>query len=308
MGESKFNPNSILLMQAQKAAFGGGTFAADPDSIPGADYTPPQKLYKEHYERQGRLYRGKVPWSQAAVGFFGSDDPTDSAQHQARAHAAYDVLMRLHVATDILTAGVCTLENLTRYELVVLPDLRFLTDEHLDALRLFHVSGRELLVFGEPGDEDESVKRSSEHPLAELSHGPLDPRVIEETVAAMADRLRPTLRMDASVEGTVAGAVKAAAWADHPTNPSQVVVHVVNFNVGLASGECHIARIAAATVTVPFPAKPVRSRIIRVDDRTEDRARPVIEDGHAMVEVRDIGIHTIVVFDRDAGGRSTVEL
>jgi hypothetical protein len=308
VGESKFNPNSILLMQAQKAAFGGGSFAADPASIRGAEYMPPQKLYKEHYERQGRLYRGKVPWSQAAVGFFGSDDPSDAARHQARAHAAYDVMMRLHVATDILTAGVCTLENLTRYELVVLPDLRFLTDAHLDALRIFHVGGRELLVFGDPGDEDESVRRASEHPLAELSRGRLNARVIEETVAAMADRMRPTVQMDSSVDRSIADAVKAAAWADHPSSPSQVVVHVVNFNVGLSSGDQGVARIDAATVTVPFPAGPVRSRIIRVDDRVEERARPTVEEGHVMVEVKDIGIHTIVVFDRDAGERSTVKL
>lgn len=298
MGDRKFNPNSILLMQAQKAAFGGGSFAADPDAIPGADLMPQQKLYKEHYEQQRRLYRDKVPWSRAAVGFFGSDDPGDAAEYQARSHAAYDVLMRLHVATDILTSGVCSPENLTRYELIVLPDLRFLTDEHLDALRLFQLSGRELVVFGGPGDDDDRVRESSENPLAKLSRGPLSPEVIEETVAAMADRLRPTLQIDSSVESRQADAVKVAIWADDPARPSQVIAHLVNFNVGTEPDSPEVVRIPSARVAVPFPGGDVFCRIIRVDDRHEQRARAEIDQGHAVVEVEQIGIHTIVVFDR----------
>lgn len=301
MSGRKFSPNSILLMHAQKAAFGGGQFAREPDGIRGAELIPQQRLYQEHYERLGGLYRDKSTWSQAAVGFFGSDDPQDSAEHQAKAHAAYDVLMRLHVATDILTPGVCTLENLSRYALVILPDLRYLTDEHLDALRLFHAGGRKLLVFGDPGDENERMKLSSEHPLAGLSRGPLDPEVIEKAVAELGEKLRPTLLIDPSVDPEVAGAVKAAAWVDDPSRPCQVIVHVVNFNVDLDAEEYTVARVSAATVTVPFPAGHARCRIIRVDDRAEERARAVVDDDHVTVDLEDLGIHTIVVFERQRG-------
>ncbi len=299
-------PNSILLMHAQKAAFGGGNLAAEPASIRGAETIPQQRLYQEHYERLGDLYREMTTWSQAAVGFFGSDDPKDAAEYQAKAHAAYDVLLGLHVATDIVTPGVCTLEKLSRYELVVLPDLRFLTDEHLDALRIFHAGGRRLLVFGDREDCTGQVRETSENPLARLSEGPLDPEIIRRTVADMTDEIRPLLHLPASVDRKHAVAIKAAAWVDDPAGPSRVIVHLVNFNVDPEADEYRVARVKAGLVTVPFPDSDTTCRVIRVDDRREERVSAVVDDDHVRTEVTDLGIHTIVVFKRDHPGDDAI--
>jgi len=297
-GRLGLNHNALLLAHAEAAAFSGGGMARGIGPL--RDMAEAMSLYDRHYDRCRDLYDGLTPWSKAAVALFGTEYFYGNRGQVGQAEAAYDALIARHIPTDVLTTRGCFIPNLHRYDLIVLPDVRFISEEQMRALRTFRREGGDLLVFGQTGRYDDRMREREDNPLAELSVGDaFDFEALEAKLAEMRETLPPLLAVDGLPDMRRRWAIKPAMYIDSPRDPSRIVVHLLNYNVEIGRDFGQVTPVPSAHLRVPLPDDfvPQRARVIRVEDESEEIAAVGIEGQFATVGVHDLGIHTIIVVE-----------
>ena len=293
-----YNRNAALLAHAEAAAFGGGGSARSPGTVRFPELNDVQNLYHRHYAQHRELYDGKRTLPQAAVVCFGTQWFYGHAGHVPAAKAALDALLEEHVLADVLTMPGCFKENLSRYRLLVLPDLQYLSDEHVRAFEDFERAGGKLLVYAEPGRYDEFMRKRRANPLQRLA---VEPAFSYESLRAKLkqceDAIQPVIEPRGIGDARERWAVKASAYVDDVRKPRQVILHILNYNVQLGRGVDRIVRVPEVAVRLPVPKgmKPTRVTILRVEGEREERLEPTLARGHAMFDIKDVGIHTICV-------------
>jgi len=295
-----FNRNALLLAHAEAAAFSGGGMATSPGSYRDLDLSQPQVLYDRHYDEHRDLYDGMHPWSKAAVALFGTEWFYGNAGHVGQAQAAYDALIARQVPADVLTTRGCFAENLARYRLIVLPDVRYISDEQMRALGQFRQAGGEVLVFGETGRFDDRMRERADNPLAHMSVADaFDFGALEAKLNEMREVLPPVLTVDGLDDIRQRWAFKPAMYIDRPEGASRIIVHILNYNVEIGREHGAVTRVPAAHLRVPLSERfvPSNARIIRVEDEAEETAPLEIDARFGVVDVEDLGVHTIVVLD-----------
>ncbi|MBM4048345.1 MAG: hypothetical protein FJ279_24855, partial [Planctomycetes bacterium] len=294
------NRNAALLSLAEAAAFGGGGIVRTNGPITDPKLNDVQNLYRSHFRQHRGLYDGKRPLAQAAVACFGSQHYYGHGDHLTVAKSIYDTLLEQRLLTDILTLEGCFDANLARYRLIVLPDVRYLSDEHVRSLEAFRRRGGELLVYGDTGKYDQFMRERKENPLAPLRLAPeFDYESLEAKLAALKTKAWPVIEPTGLRDAWENGAVKAAAYVDDPARPRQAILHVLNFNTDLGRDVNRVARVPAVDVRLPLPQglTPKSVRVIRVEDAKEERLTPSVAAGSASFRVADVGIHTVCVVE-----------
>jgi hypothetical protein len=93
--------------------------------------------------------------------------------------------------------------------------------------------------------------------------------------------------------------VKAAAYMDDPARPTQLVLHVVNFNVYLGRKMDKVLRVPSLSVQIPLPGgmTPKGAKIIRLDDGKEQAVPVSVKAGKGLFTLQDVGVHTVCVIE-----------
>lgn len=295
-----YNRNAVVLVHAEAAAFSGGGMARSPGAMSSPDFNDLQNLHRAHYQQCRDLYEGKHTWPQAAVALFGSDYYYGNRGHIGAAKAAYDALLERHILTDVLRARGCFADNLRRYRLIVLPDVRYLSEQQMAALAEYRQAGGELLVCGDTGRFDDRMRERAANALTPARAGDFfDYDSLEAKLEQMKRRMPPAIEAQGLDDIRAQWAVKAAAYVDDPAHAEQLILHVLNYNVELGTDVDQVQVVPTLRVRMPLPEgfAPRRCRVIRVEKGTEQALTPRVADGVAAFEVTEARIHTICVLE-----------
>ena len=297
-----YNPHASALTHAEAAAFGGGGVARSPGPIryPDDALSAVQNRYRAHYRERRTLYDGKRTWPQAAVACFGSQHLYGHTGHVGAANAVFDALLEEHVLTDVLTAPGCIPENLRRYRLIVLPDLRYLSDAQVRALVDYQSAGGRLLVYGQCGRCDEFMRERGDNPLGRAPAAPaFSYQSLRAQLRDCGETLAPVLVTEGLSDVRERWAVKAAAYVDDPRRPRQIILHVLNYNVDLGRGVDGLLPVPSVRVRLPLPpgTTPKSARLLCVDTGAEHPLDHETAAGRVGFTLTDLGVHTICVVE-----------
>jgi hypothetical protein len=140
----------VELGYAECAAGGGGAFVQ-----PGVAYPEIRKLWRSFYEQNKELFQGFR--QSAPIGLVMAYDELDygNDDHLRQSLATGYALMARHIPMALLPKeALSTLDKLSAYEVIILPNLQFLSDAAMQGLGNYLAQGGHILSSGECGAYD----------------------------------------------------------------------------------------------------------------------------------------------------------
>ncbi|MGD9495525.1 MAG: hypothetical protein AB7Y46_04345 [Armatimonadota bacterium] len=289
--EANLGPNVHVgyLGLAEAAAFGGGgTYLM---------YRPSQHPWMAHvratmndfFARNADLYARRYPWGQVAIfapvlpGYFG-----DSSAYQA-AGQALDVLADRGLLVDLLTEQTFSPEAMARYQMVVVPSVRIMSDAQMQALIDYAEEGTLVLMGGETAARDQFGR---ERPMDQRL--PLLSAADAQTPGTLPDDL--AVKMPAPLRAhDVAPLVRFAAYVDDWEAPTDLTVHCVNYDVDIGTAHDRVGAIEDLHLTIPLPPGTTATSATLKAPAAEDVELPVTGGaGVAEVTIPRLDVYAFV--------------
>ena len=153
----------IELATAEAAAFGGdGMFVQ-----PGFQNPDVRERYREFYDARADWFRNRQSVANVGVYFSFDELHMENMRHLAEALMMAGYLSDHHVLFDFLCEGQLQLEEMSRFEVVILPHAEYLPREARTAIDRYLESGGCVLVTGNTGAFDGNGKPWSRDDLLE---------------------------------------------------------------------------------------------------------------------------------------------
>ena len=249
-------PDSRKLILAEAAAFGSGTYnGVRPSS------RELQAPYIRFLRDNADVYDGKVSAARIAMPFFPMRDyyrmAGQTSRHTATARSIFLRLAELQIPCDLFSETGLEADALGTYDALIVPELKFVSDEHLALIRGFVEGGGTLIAFGEFATHDELMRERAQAdwlPAADatgsLGEGAIVRRELLPTESGMLELLVSMGEVRLVVEeGRGAHPLmRSSCYADE----DEVVVHLLNYSVPIDSSAETVPR-TNVRVRVPLP-------------------------------------------------------
>lgn len=295
--EANLGPNAHVgvLALAEAAGLGGGGSALmyRPSTHPWmADV---RAMMNDFFARNADLYAGRSPWGQVAVfapvlpSYFG-DNSTWGAAGQA-----LEVLSGDGLLVDLLTENTFSPEALARYEMVVVPSVRIMSDAQMQALIDYADQGTLVLVGEDTATRDRFGRERPDAARQAL----LDAAdaVLTGSLSDLAVETPASLRADGE-----APLVRFAAYVDDPDAPADLTVHCVNYDVDIGTAHDRVGSVEDLRLTIPLPPGTRAAGPTLIAPGAEDIELPVTgRDGVAVVTIPRLDVYAFLHIPLERG-------
>jgi len=189
------SPAISELAFAESAAYGGGAYVQA-----GYDVPEIRRRYRELGTRHKELFDGLEPVAHVGLGFLFNQSLLENPAHMQQFYPLKLALSNSHYLWDTVTEDDLTVEKLSRYRVVVMPDERYLPPEAEAALRDWAARGGTL------------IRAAGIAPL-------------ENVVAQLAGRnIEWTTRRDLT-------GLRAAVYKEQQGKKTRFVIHLLNYEM-----------------------------------------------------------------------------
>lgn len=285
------NANVYALGIAEAAAFGGGGCYAPTRQRP--EFSPVRAAYNRFFSENADLYRGKLPYSQVGIiGFVLPNYYGDRATYSG-VDQCLQTLMAGHVLSDIVPERVFTDEWIARYPALVVPYCAIMSASQMATLVAYARKGGKLILLGATTAARDRFGRQRDpnerKPLLEAAQLCLD----SDLGAALADGA-PIAAFGLCPEN-VAPLVRFAAYVDDPREPTELILHCVNYDVDLGTDHDRVGTVHDLALSIPLPVG--RSAVRAVLETPGCTAQPLAvssRNGRAELTVPQLRIYSVV--------------
>lgn len=283
------NIPSAELGMAETAAFGnGGGFLVRSQY---GNFAEALRKWADFHERLAPVFAGNLSRANVAVACFPEQRLYGNSTHIQRVRALTPLLANNHLLFDYVLEEGFTAQRLKGYDLVIVPDVRFMSRAQLTALEEYLKGNGTVVLIGENAVNDEFARPYAQSPLPAasarcvyLSAMPNDGGVTELLGKLDLQRLALAPRDEAR-----------NVWLNAFARPdgSKLFLHVVNYNVELGSKAPEPQPIAGLKVKLPVPAgKQIGD--VQVHDPDQAQPAPATVTAGGMLALPPLRIYQIV--------------
>jgi hypothetical protein len=254
----KSSPAVSELAFAEPAAYGGGAYVQ-----PGYDVPEIRKRYRELAASHKELFDGLEPVAHVGLGFLFNQSLLENPAHMQQFYPLKLALSNAHYLWDTVTEEDLSVEKLSRYRVVVMPDVRYLPPEAEAALRDWTSRGGVLIRTAGITPPESAVSQ-------------LTGRNIEWTT-----------RRD------LAG-LRAAVYQKRQGNKTRVVIHLLNYEM---TPEQDPAPVTGLPVSIALPSGDWKMEIAKSLIPGAGQTAPVearIEEGCLRLVAPEFRIYQII--------------
>jgi hypothetical protein len=155
------------LAHAEVAAAGGGAFIQ-----PGLGAPQSRQRWKEFFAEHKDLWQEGHSWARVGLLFWSDQIFYENTEHLAYSHALVHILSENQVPFDMVSEE--NLRNVSQYQVVFAPQLRYLDEPQIFALLEFAKQGGNLIIIKPFGSEDKYVRPMKSTLLDEVTPGDND--------------------------------------------------------------------------------------------------------------------------------------
>jgi len=153
--------DGIALAMAEAGAGGGGCL------IQGNYNCPEVRLqYRDFWRENRALFEGLRPWSQVGVCYMFDELYWGNFEHLRAVFSIRQHLSNEHALFDFIVEQNFSAATLKRFEVVILPEVRYLSEERVGALNDYVSSGGIVVMIGRCATFDEEGRQRSQDPFA----------------------------------------------------------------------------------------------------------------------------------------------
>lgn len=153
--------DAIALANAEAAAGGGGAFVQC-----GFAQADAMRFWGEWFDRHAERCANLESVHDVALVFFVEQMYWENKQHIDAAFRVRQALSNNHILFDVLVEPYLTAESLASFDVVIVPEVHYLSDAAIKLLTDYVEGGGRLIVIGKSGAYDERGN-SRPHPLRE---------------------------------------------------------------------------------------------------------------------------------------------
>ncbi len=285
-------PNKYVgaLGIAEASAFGGGGCYLHRGPRHAEWLIPVRAKWNAFFDRCARDLAGKYPWGQVAIfapvapSYFNDRMTYSGAEHTLR------TLLERKILADLITENTFTAERLARYEAVVVPFVAIMSDAQMQTLIDYGDAGGTLVLIGEDvasrdrfgRDRAEADRQALLDAAALHTPASVDQALVDG--AALAE-----LPLGARNEAPL---VRMAAYVDDPEAPTELLLHMVNYDVHLGMDEPRLNAVSDLALTVPLPTGTVATgATLKRPDADDLPVAVACEGGTARLTVPELNIY-----------------
>lgn len=295
------NRNVGSLGIAEASAFGGGGCYLHRG--PGAHpwLIEVRNTWNAFFDRCADDLTGKYPWGQVAI--FAPVAPAyfnDRTTYSGVDHVLH-VLAKHKILADLVTENTFNADWLARYRAVVVPFVPFMSDAQINTLIDYARSGGTLVLIGENVAARDHLGRERSPAARQVLLDAAawhDPTSIHSALAEGGPLAEmPLAAVD---EGPL---VRLAAYTDDPAEPTELLVHLVNYDVRLGLDYDDVGTVEALSLRVPLPTGTrATSATLRAPGAEDIELEVTTRDGVALVTVPRLEIYALLRIPLERGG------
>lgn len=289
--------DSRKLVLAEAAAFGSGAYNGVRRS--SRDQQAPMiRFLRENAD----VYDGKVSMARVAMPFFPMRDfyrlEGRGSAHTQTARRLFERLAELQVPCDLFSETGLEPATLATYDALIVPELRFVSDEHLEAMRAFVEGGGRLIAVGEFATHDELMRPRAQPdwlPAADASRAPGEGHVVRRdllpTQTELLELLAPLGETRLVVEDgrDVHPLMRTACYSDE----EEVVVHLLNYSVPIEAGAGETVPRTDVRVRAPLPEGDVAAVECIGPEKASLTPQFEVRDGACWFTVPEVPIYVV---------------
>ena len=285
------NRNVGSLGVAEASAFGGGGCYLHRGPRGGDWLIPVRERWNAFFDRCAPDLTGKQPWGQVAI--FAPVAPSyfNDRSTYAGTDNTLRTLLERKILADLVLENTFSAERLARYEAVVVPYVPIMTDAQVQTLIDYARSGGTLILIGDSVASRDGLGRERD---------PADVQALQ-TAAAMRTpgSVHPALAEGGPLAHLPTGSrnagslVRMAAYVDDPEAPTELLLHMVNYEVrlGMAHDEGGVVKDLALTVPLPEGTVAADQAVLKRPDGEDVPVAVSNADGRARVTVPELTIY-----------------
>lgn len=296
------NANVGALGIAEAAAFGGGGcyLHGGPKSAPWLAAV--RATYNEFFEKNAGLYKGMFPFGQAGVIAFVLPNYFGDRSAFSSINQGLHLLAERHVLADLIPERVFTLEWIKRYPALVVPNIAIMSDAQVAALVSYAKSGGKLIVLGEKAATRDQFGREREPSGVQNLLNLAVSRYGSDPSEAFATG--QPLHGSELCSQDAAPLVRFAAYVNHPSQPTALVLHCVNYDVDLGLKHDRVGAVRDLELAIPLPpqTKPINA-VFKAPGEADVPLRVEQIGDRARVRVPKLSIYGLVrlLLERSGG-------
>ncbi|MBI4556912.1 MAG: beta-galactosidase trimerization domain-containing protein [Candidatus Hydrogenedentes bacterium] len=150
------------LAIAEAAAGGGGAFIH-----PGITGPKARARWKDFFHSLPQLWEGCESYAKVGIVFLSDQNCYEHVDHQRMVHRLVRVFSETQVPFDLVS--VLQKDVLARYDVLIVPELRYVSDEQIEVLREYAESGKKLILVGAFAECNEKAGAREARPFEALS-------------------------------------------------------------------------------------------------------------------------------------------
>jgi len=295
MGHSE---GSRKLVLAEAAAFGSGAYNGV-----RRNSREQQAPYIRFLLDNPDIYDGKVSGARVAMTFFPMRDfyrsESGRSYHTQTARRVFERLGELQVPCDLFSETGMEPDVVATYDLLILPDMTYLSDQHLATVREFVEQGGTALIIGEFATHDELMQPRDpigwlpdEDGRRSLGEGTVVRAGLLPTQTELLEALASLGELRLVVDEGRMGRplMRAACYADQ----DEVVVHLLNYAVPIELGPGEIIPQRDVHVRAPLPEGASVAAVTCVVPEMDDLAPEFeVREGACWFTVPEVPIYVV---------------
>lgn len=278
--EWEMNATAAELGLAEAAAFsGGGGYLLRPR---WDEYGAVLRRYRGFCEAHPELYAGLLPTARVGILTFAEQAWYGHREHLQVAEAALDALAAIGVPAMPVTEEDCTPEGLAAYDLVLAPELGYLSSARMEVLRTVAGAGKPVLLVGHAAAHDELCRELPADQQLAAGGGLQQLASVEELPSAIpVAQLRLLVAPDDSE-------VRCMAYR---APDGRYVVHLVNYAVDLGAGADRLETANGLSLQLP---SEWQSKQATVWSPSWQSSRPVKIGADGKLPLPELRIYQVV--------------
>lgn len=275
----QMNVPSAELGVAEAAAFsGGGCFLHRPPKN-DPDFDAARDKYNKFFAEHKDWYEGYWPAAPVGVLAMLSQALTGDRPHVGAAQGLLETLQSAGLAADpVVERSLPT--DFSRYRFLLVPPVKNLPETWVRKLSEYARGGGKLIMSQDPATAalDHLGRPRDEAALAAFR------KLAEPLPAAPADLLGPQgpLSQFAILGHPQADGVRCAVYADHPSAPKRMTLHLVNYDVMLGVKGGQVGALDRVPVRLTLPDGRRAQRVTVAVPGGADQVIPCKQDGSRL--------------------------
>ena len=141
--------NALELVYAESAAGGGGCFVHE-----GLEHPEIRRKYNTFFREHAALWEGYHSHAEVALAYCCDQVHMENVEHLRQVYKVTRYLSDQHILFDHVIEDDLSAARLSRYRVLILPEVRYMDDAHIQGVERFVAGGGTLVLTGETGHYD----------------------------------------------------------------------------------------------------------------------------------------------------------